>query len=249
MTAAAPFDRIAAGYDSLWTDTSIGRAQRDAVWRVTDRFFRRGDQILDIGCGTGSDAIYLQRRGIHVTAIDASPAMVRIAHSRGVSATRLAVEELDKVTHIYDGILSNFGVLNCAASPEAMAASLARRLRPGGYAILCLLNRACVWEMAWFAVQLRIGTALRRLRPHGAQASLGLRVSYPAARALRCAFAPAFELVESRGIGIFVPPSYVRLPAAAVRVAARADRWMESLPLMRSIGDHRLFVFQRRLEC
>ena len=33
--------RLAPRYDELWTDTAIGRAQRDAVWRHVDPLFRR----------------------------------------------------------------------------------------------------------------------------------------------------------------------------------------------------------------
>ncbi len=84
MTAAAgaAFDRIASGYDDLWTRTATGRLQREAVWRFTDRLFAAGDRILDLGCGTGEDAVHLLSRGIRLSAIDASSAMVEAARGR-----------------------------------------------------------------------------------------------------------------------------------------------------------------------
>ena len=249
MTSPAPFDRIASSYDALWTKSDAGRAQREMVWRVIDSLFQPGDEILDVGCGTGEDAVHLGRHGIHVSAIDASGEMVNVASSRGVATTQLAVEELDRIHATYDGVLSDFGALNCTPNLSGVAASLARLIRPRGYAVVCLLNRTCAWEMAWFGLHLRARAAFRRLRRGGAPSSLGLLVYYPSAREVRGAFEPAFELVQSVGVGVFVPPSFVNLPAQAVRLAADADARLGDRPLLRALGDHRLYVFRRRPAC
>jgi SAM-dependent methyltransferase len=249
MTSPAPFDRIAGSYDTLWTKSDAGRAQRETVWRVIDGLFQPGDEILDAGCGTGEDAVHLGRQGIHVSAIDASGEMVKLASARGVAATQLAVEELDRIHATYDGVLSDFGVLNCTANLSAVAASLARLVRPRGHAVICLMNRTCAWEMAWFGARLSAGGAFRRLRRGGVPSSLGLQVYYPGAREVRRAFEPAFELVQSRGVGLFVPPSYANLPARAVRLASEADARLGDLPVLRGLGDHRLYVFRRRPPC
>src|SRR5579859_3436578 len=92
---AAPFDRIAESYDSTWTTTAAGTSQRDAVWRIVDPLFAGGSHILDIGCGTGADAVHFTSRGVRVTAIDPSAAMVAIACAKGVDARHIAIEELD----------------------------------------------------------------------------------------------------------------------------------------------------------
>ena len=39
-------------------------------------------RTLDVGCGTGADAVCLARRGFEVTAVDSSPLAVERAHSR-----------------------------------------------------------------------------------------------------------------------------------------------------------------------
>ena len=244
--AGAPFDRIAANYDTTWTRSDVGRAQRDAVWDVVDRLFQAGDTILDVGCGTGEDAMHLGRRGVHVSGIDASGEMVKIACSRGVAATRLAVEELERIHARYDGLLSDFGALNCIADLAEVASSFARLVRPRGYAVVCLLNRTCVWEMVWYALRLRFRTAFRRLSRGPVPTSLGLPVYYPSARRIRHAFGRDFELIYSRGVGVFVPPSFVRLAQRLVRVADALDSRLGHLPCLRACGDHRLYVFRRR---
>jgi len=249
MTMAAPFDRIAPNYDKLWTQAGAGRAQRNAVWDVVDRLFQPGDEILDVGCGTGEDAVHLGRSGIHVSAIDSSGEMVRIASSRGVAATRLSVEEIGRINARYDGLLSDFGALNCTGDLHAVAAGFARRVRPGGCAVLCLLNRTCAWEMMWYGLRFHLREAFRRLHRGPVDTSLGIAVYYPSGREIARAFERDFELIHSRGVGVFVPPSYAGVPSRLVRIAERLDSRLGHIPFFRALGDHRLYVFQRRAAC
>jgi ubiquinone/menaquinone biosynthesis C-methylase UbiE len=79
---AAPFDLLAERYEALWSRSAIGRLQREAVWRVVDTLFRPGDTVLDLGCGTGDDALHLMSAGVAVHGVDSSPEMVRIARGR-----------------------------------------------------------------------------------------------------------------------------------------------------------------------
>jgi len=249
VTAPAPFDRVAAIYDALWTGTETGRAQREIVWRAIDSLFKPGDEILDIGCGTGEDAVHLGRRGVRVSAIDASNEMVHIAASRGVAATQLAVQELFRIHAQYDGALSNFGPLNCIADLRGTAESMAQLVRPQGHVVVCMLNRTCIWEMVWFTLRLQLSKAFRRLARKAVQSSLAVAVYYPNARDVRRAFRRDFELISSVGAGVFVPPSYVNLSARMVRRAGWLDLRVGHLPGLRALGDHRLYVFRRRSEC
>ncbi len=47
-------------------------------------------RVLDVGCGAGRIALYLQRKGLRVTALDNSPRIAALASARGVRDVRVA---------------------------------------------------------------------------------------------------------------------------------------------------------------
>jgi ubiquinone/menaquinone biosynthesis C-methylase UbiE len=245
------FESLAARYDALWTTTPVGRAQRNLVWRDMDALFQPGQRILDIGCGTGEDAAHFAARGVTVYATDASPAMVQVAQARGgFTAVVRSAEDLAQIGGAFDGAVSNFGALNCVADLPAVARSLAALVRPGGRVAICLLGRFCAWETLYYCLRLQFPKALRRWVGHALACQStclqGITVHYPTVSEFRAAFAPHFELQRWTGIGLCVPPSYVRLPAALVAILAACDRLLARLPLLRALADHRLFLLVRK---
>ena len=247
MTAAqsAAFDNIALRYDALWSDTPVGRAQRSAVWSRIDPLFDKCDVVLDLGCGTGVDSLHLQSRGVSVLGVDASKRMIEIARERGIQAECCPIEHLERFNLKADGVVSNFGALNCLRSLTGTAGSLARIVRSGGYLALCFFNRICLWEIAFYLLRLQPGKALRRLKGY-AESSIGATVFYPSARAISSAFEQNFRLLKSYGIGLFVPPSCVTfLKAGVVDKLASLDERTAHWPAFRAMADHRLYIFER----
>ena len=68
------FDELAQAYDSTFSGSVLGRLLRERVWWRLDSAFGAGQRVLDVGCGTGEDAMHLASRGVHVVATDASSA-------------------------------------------------------------------------------------------------------------------------------------------------------------------------------
>src|SRR5262249_21605577 len=177
-----PFDALAPVYDNLFTNSQIGRAQRQAVWSSLQEIFKPGDRILEINCGTGVDAVLLARMGIRVLALDSSAGMVsttqrrieREAVDKLVSTRQLAIEELAQVKSLgcFDGVLSNFGGLNCVSDLRQFGRNLASILRPGGRAVLCVMGRWCLWEMSYYLTRFRLEKAFRRIGKGGALVEL-----------------------------------------------------------------------------
>ncbi|TXG34547.1 class I SAM-dependent methyltransferase [Seonamhaeicola maritimus] len=59
--------------------------------------------VLDVGCGTGSHSLYLEKKGLHVKAIDISKGAIHVAKQRGVTNAE-AIDILDE-TETFDTIL------------------------------------------------------------------------------------------------------------------------------------------------
>jgi ubiquinone/menaquinone biosynthesis C-methylase UbiE len=76
---AAAFDGLAREYDAQFTATALGTLLRRITWRNFERVFAQRESLLDIGCGTGEDAIHLASLGHRVVATDASLPMIRMA--------------------------------------------------------------------------------------------------------------------------------------------------------------------------
>jgi SAM-dependent methyltransferase len=244
--STAPFDKLAANYDALWTKSLVGRCQREAVWRWLDPLIKPRSEILDLGCGTGEDALHLSKLGAAVHAIDASEEMVRIARKRGVNARRLRVEQLNQMEGTFDGTVSNFGVLNCVHNLETVSRSLAGLIHRGGFLALCLMGRFCAWEICHFLRCRNSNSAFRRWNSAGCSSSIGVQVTYHSIRYLTKVFQPAFQLMRWIGIGMCVPPSYIHdLSHTTVTRLAKIDQHLAHVRGLRVLADHRLLLFTR----
>jgi SAM-dependent methyltransferase len=261
--AGLAFDTLAENYDAHFTRSSIGRAQRDAVWHKATEIFRDRLSILELNCGTGEDALFLAGRGHHVTALDASRAMIDRASRRKeseepnatVDFRLLPTEYLGALpsTH-FDAVFSNFSGLNCVDDLCGVGMQLAQRTSSGAPALVCFSTRFCLWESAWYLLRGEGRKAVRRWSGHSTAVLNGVSVDvhYPTVREIAKAFAPHFSLRSATGVGIFVPPSYLeswmqRSPRVLAMLAA-VDRIVCRLPVLRSLGDHVLLHFVRNAE-
>ena len=126
------FDGLAQEYDAQFTATTLGTLLRRMSWRHFERVFAQREFLLDIGCGTGEDAIHLASLGHRVLATDDSLQMIRVARHKAERAgcahrVRFLWLPMDRLgaelsRERFDGIYSNFGAINCAPSLPALAA-------------------------------------------------------------------------------------------------------------------------------
>lgn len=250
------FDDLSADYDASFSSTHLGSLLRHAVASETRHIFRPGLRALDLGCGTGEDALRLARRGLDVHGIDASAAMIARARSKaalaGVDGGNAATfEVVDLNTDPlppgpFDAALSNFGVLNCLRDRRAFAGRLAQVLKPGARTAFVIMGRWCAWEWLWYLGRARPGTAFRRIP--GKASFRGMDVFYPMPRRLEKEFRPHFRCVRLTGIGLLLPPTFAAAVAerhTMARWMAAAERRIRQARAAAYLSDHFLIEFER----
>lgn len=214
------FDALAPTYDDAFTHSEIGSYLRGRVHARLMIHFRPGSHVLELGCGTGEDALYLSQQGVRVVATDASAAMLHAARSKLTGNRLVLVDRLDlnqlHDTHFpmtFDGVFSSFGPLNCLNDRRGLAEWLANRIKPGGTAAFGVMSPLCLWELLWHGAHFNFKTATRRWRKYvHFQAHAGtppLHVYYPSIRHLTRQFWPYFTRTHVEAVGLFLPPSDV----------------------------------------
>lgn len=256
-----PFDAAAALYDQEFDSRRPTVRLRQIMMKVFVRYFPTHGSLLELNCGTGTDAIALANHCMTVYATDDSPAMVTAAREKvaragltsQITVDRLSFDELDQLRgRMFDGVYSNFGGLNCVPDLSSIAAAVSTLMKPGGYFVLCVMTDFSIWETTAFLLRLRWHTAFRRLRRDGVDARVHettLSIYYHSPDSIRSAFEPRFELVEIGGLSVFTPPPGATKANSVLRpvipfLELLDDAVHRSYPFRR-IGDHCYIVMRR----
>jgi SAM-dependent methyltransferase len=258
-----PFDAAAASYDTTFTDTRLGRWLRAGVWRQLAALFAPGERVLELGCGTGEDAVWLARRGVRVTATDISTGMLAAARAKAHAAGLAGMVDfavldigapgLEAGRGAFDGAFSDFGALNCVPDRRPLAGMLAGLVRPGGRVALVVMGPLCPWEFGYNLARGRRARAMRRLRAGQAgrvAEGVTIGVWYPSPRRLRAELASDFRHVRTVGIGALLPPSgfdraVERMPGLFGTLALLEERVRGNFPWS-WLNDHYMAIFERR---
>ncbi|WP_440950544.1 class I SAM-dependent methyltransferase [Methanosphaerula subterraneus] len=115
----------------------IGRAQRE-VMALEESGQITGD-VLDVGCGTGENALFLAGRGHTVWGVDSAPSAIGIARKkaqdRGIAVTFLVHDTLDLhgIGRTFDTVIDSglFHTLSDLERPRFVQ-SIAEILKSGG---------------------------------------------------------------------------------------------------------------------
>lgn len=246
-SAASAFSAEAAAYDGGFGRNPVGLLFRHVFQERARALFAPGAHVLDLGCGTGEDALALAAAGIRVTGIDPAPEMVARARAKLEAAglpegschfAGLAAEDVAELGDGFDGAYSDFGALNCA-DLATVGRGLERALRPGAPVLLSLLGpRPLPFTLR--RVLTGVGEPRRSRSPQ--VGGVPVAVAYPGAAEVRRALGGAFAWRPTLGLGVLAPP-----PDAADWVAghpqtfgalAAVESVVRGWPLLRELGDH-----------
>jgi SAM-dependent methyltransferase len=222
------------------------------------------NRVLDIGSGTGREAIEMARSGKRVVACDPSEESLRIlrrkAEEQGLSelitTVPCAASGIDPLlarfgAHSFDGAYSSFA-LSYEPSLEPIPEKVWSVLMPGSPFLCSIYNRLCLAEVLLFAPFLVPRRAFRRLEGKTVLPVDRFQVvvrSYTRTEVVS-QFEPRFILERAWAIPCVVPPNYLSIlleRAGPLRPAWEAlDLHLNGRWPFRHLGSHTAYLFRAR---
>jgi len=267
-TSSAAFDGVATSYDAIEAGNPILQWMRNRVQRAALNVFSRNARLLEVGCGTGTDALFLAQRGYRVVAMDPSADMLAVAaekiavagFSGSVEFMQDKAERMDKLNARYgaagfDGIFSNFGALNCIEDLRRFAHSAERLLQPEGRMVLSLMPPLCPWEIFYYLLRGQSVEAFRRWRGRTGTRGVAVQVGNQPVQTYYhspAAFVEDFFIEDRFALGLFVPPPYLQRVTRHqkfFRGLVFCDERFTGWPIMRTMGDHLVVILRKRIKC
>lgn len=254
------FDKAAINYDVAFTHTEIGQLQRNLVYAELSKHLDTVENILEINCGTGEDAIWLARQNFNIIATDVSPKMIEVAKSKG-NFENLSFEttNINAVASRFDGedfdlLFSNFGGLNClsAVELENFFENIHTVLAEKGKMALVIMPKNTLWEQFYFLAKAQFHNVSRRKKASVIADVDGekVRTFYYNPKDIVNLAKTVFETVTIKPIGFFVPPSYMdgffKNKKGLLRFLNRLEKGIKNWRFLSKYADHYIIVLQKR---
>jgi len=254
-----PFDKIAPAYDELFTNTPIGKLQRNIVRNYLDETLHANKQlsVLELNCGTGEDAVYFAKKGIPITATDVSDDMLKLTKEKinkyGLE-DNCSIRKLDlsnpadfNFEHKFDLVFSNFGGLNCIDKEalKNLSDELLKILNKNGRIVFVIMPKYCLWESFYFLLKLKFRNVFRRAsaKPLDVQLNGGnVKTYYYLPKDIVNIFGNNFKVRNIKPVGFFIPPSFLNnffsRRKKLLNILEKSERVVSSLPFLSNASDH-----------
>jgi ubiquinone/menaquinone biosynthesis C-methylase UbiE len=224
MTTEKAFNKAAAQYDQEFTDTAVGRLQRNRVWNYIGANLSSSEhtRVLELNCGTGEDAIWLSKRGFRVIATDLSPEMISVAKQKAERLHQPVQFEVCGFEEIgnkfpagsFDLVFSDFGGLNCIDEKQIrlLAENISLLLKPGGRFIAVVMSDDCTLEKLYFKRKGDRIKAARRKQMNGIATIIEnetFTTWYYSPEKFSSLMNHVFNVRKIKAVGWMIPPSYL----------------------------------------
>lgn len=259
------FNNAAYTYDSDFSFTSIGKAQRNLVYRAIEPLLNnQTHNILEINCGTGLDACYFAQKGHTVLATDGAEKMLEISKK---NAAQKSLEKNITFKHIdlnqfaassfnttFNIVFSNFGGLNCL-SPKKLSELISQIhsvLKPNGIFIAVVMPKFCIWETIYFLAKMQPKKAFRRLKSSSTMAHVSgkwIETFYYNPSFFIKNFHQNWQLKKLTPIGFCIPPSYLQPTVNNLKLNLTGlenfDQKLSSIKALSYLSDHFLIALKK----
>src|SRR2546425_10494320 len=265
------FDDLAPTYDKDIAANEVTIRMRKIFRKALLEAFHPGRRVIEIGCGTGIDALWLAEQGLEVVATDISQGMVdRVAEKARAMALgsklicrKLAAKDVGLLGQefgfeSFDGAYSHAGALNMEPELARVPAQLRPLLRESSPFVCSVINRTSLFEVVFYLSVLRPRKAFRRL---GDPVPIPISRSGPlkgyvvpsrfyTPRETRRLFEENFVLEKLQAMELFLPPAnltgeYSFLKPIFRPLEALENQLSTTYP-WNEWGHHTIFTFRSR---
>ena len=216
-TVAEAYNRNADKYDEFIENNPNLSRMRRKVYNHVSSLLPENSRILDLACGTGTDALWFAQHGYTTHGIDISDGMLERAQEK---AGRLGLQSRATFEHLsytelgrlsknqYDCTFSNFGGLNCVSALKLVADQVRPLLKQNAFVIWALMPPFCLWESAML-LRGRFRLATRRFSGKSTVHKEGLHypVYYYTPNQVAQAWGKDFEIISIRALSVITPPA------------------------------------------
>jgi ubiquinone/menaquinone biosynthesis C-methylase UbiE len=196
-----------------------------------------GQDILEIGCGTGMILKELAPVARNAIGIDISPGMLAQAQARGLEVVVGSATDLPFQEESFDMICS-FKVLAHIEDIEKVMQEVARVLRPGGVAALEFYNSQS------------LRTLIKHLKAPSAISEKSndedVYTRYDSIDDVKSYLPSNLSVKDVKGIRVFTPVAQVHKVPVIKSVFAKAERWARDHKIFSKFGGFMVVVVEKQ---
>jgi len=259
------FDSASDEYDFTIRQNFINVWIRNRSIEELLALVRPGDVLLEIGCGTGVEAIQISKCVRGIVATDISGKMLSLLDQKVISrkleekikTIQLGASEIGRARELLPNgkvrVAYSFnGALNCEPRIGEFPSELWRIMEPKGLFVCSIRNTICLSEAITHAAVFQ----LNRLAPRKKQpvmvsvGGIDIPSYYYSPGRFADIFRTHFRLRKMIGLPGLLPPAYLSNTYVKIRkglfFVENAERALASHYPVNRVGDQTLLVFERR---
>jgi len=199
------FDKKASADYDQWYDTPLGslvdQVEKELVLNLAE--VKPGEEVLDLGCGTGNYSFWLAGKKLQVTGVDISDNMLDIARKKAgrenvdINFVKSDIEDLPFKDNTFDLVVS-VTVFEFLTNPEAVAREAWRVLKPGGKLVIGVLGDKSPWTELYRRGAKKKESVFKHAQFYSPQKLMGLLPEINGFYQTGLHFGPDFPVEEKR---------------------------------------------------